>query len=83
MSKQTIPVGLFIEYVPEDLIGIPVTSKPNCGHMLAQLMLKLVQPFEGFNLFYSLQFKPDVSPMNRELVGNKGQINLLVGVRQS
>ena len=48
-----MPVGLFIEYVPEDLIGIPVTSQPNCGHMLAQLMLKLVQPFEGFDLFYS------------------------------
>ncbi len=82
VGQYAIQSCLLFEYVPQDLIRVSLLLQSDCRHVAAQLMVKLVQSFEGVDLLSSCQIEAKASAMNRELAGNKGEKNLFVGVWQ-
>ncbi len=58
-------------------------AEPNCCRLSAQLMVKLVQAFEGSDLFDSFKIETKGAAVDRELLRNKREENLFTGVRQS
>ena len=70
MGREAIGCRFFVEYLPKDSIRIPITSHSDSSHVLANLVLKFVQPFESFGLFFSDEIKPKRAAMDREIIGH-------------